>query len=115
MRTAAPIDAGSGVTHQGMQSDYQPNLKGTSGDTPVFEFTGAEPGPTVLVLGGTHPSETSGVMAAMRLVEKTGVTAGKPIVVPQATRSGFTYTDPMQAYFHSFELTLPDGSKRWFR
>ncbi len=115
MRTPEPILAGPGVTRQTMLSDIEPSLKGTAGDTPVFEFAGAQAGPTVLVLGGTHPSETAGVMAAVLLVENARVAVGKLIVIPQANRSGFTYTEPMQAYFHSFELKAPDGSTRWFR
>jgi hypothetical protein len=42
------------------------------------------------------------------------VTRGKLIVVPQANHTGFTHTDPMEAYFHSIEIARPDGSKRWF-
>jgi hypothetical protein len=43
------------------------------------------------------------------------VTQGKLVVVPQANRSGFTYTEPMGAFYHSFEIDRPDGTKRWFR
>jgi hypothetical protein len=115
MHAAEPIVAGPGVTGQRMLSDIQPNLKGSGGDTPVFELAGKEPGPTLMVLGGTHPPEIAGMMAAVLLVENARVTKGKLIVVPQSNRSGFTYTEPMAAFFHSYEITRPDGSKRWFR
>jgi predicted deacylase len=98
-----------------MLSDLQANLKGTGGDTPVFELAGAAPGGTMIVIGGTHPPEIAGMMAAVLLIENARVTRGRLIVVPQANRSGFTYTEPMQAYFHSFEIARPDGSRRWFR
>jgi hypothetical protein len=68
-----------------------------------------------MVLGGTHPPEIAGMMAAVVLVENAKVTQGKLVVVPQSNRSGFTYTDPMGAFLHSYEITRPDGSKRWFR
>ena len=51
----------------------------------------------------------------MLLVENARVTQGKLVVVPQANRSGFSHTDPMGAFYHSFEIARPDGSKRWFR
>src|SRR5262245_60786757 len=91
MPQAAPIPAGPGVTAQHMLGDYQPNIKGGDGDTPVFELAGAKDGPTLMVLGGTHPQEIAGMLAAIVLVENAKVTQGKLIVLPQANRSGFTY------------------------
>jgi hypothetical protein len=98
-----------------MLGDYQPNIKGGDGDTAVFELTGGKDGPTLMVLGGTHPQEIAGMLAAIILVENAKVTQGKLIILPQANRSGFTYTEPMEASYHSFEIDRPDGSKRWFR
>jgi hypothetical protein len=115
MHEAEPIVAGPGVTAQRMLSDVQSNLRGSGGDTPIFELVGREPGGTLLVIGGTHPSEIAGMMAAVLLVENARVAKGRLVVVPQANRSGFTHTEPMAAYFHSFEIARPDGDKRWFR
>src|SRR5260370_1340406 len=39
---------------------------------------------------------------------------GRLITVAQANRSGFTQTDPMEAYLHSFTIDTPAGP-RWFR
>jgi hypothetical protein len=114
MREAEPIVAGPGVTSQRMLSAIEPSLAGGPGDTPVFELAGAEPGGTVLVLGGTHPQEIAGMMAAVLLVENVRVKKGRIIVVPQANRSGFTHTDPMEAYLHKYEIQTPNGP-RWFR
>jgi hypothetical protein len=115
MREAEPIVAGPGVTAQHMLSERQANLKGGAGDTPYFELASDKPGGTLMVLGGTHPPEIAGMLAAVLLVENARVIQGKLVVVPQANRSGFTHTDPMGAFYHSFEVDRPDGSKRWFR
>jgi hypothetical protein len=66
------------------------------------------------VIGGTHPQEIAGMLAAVLFVENVTVKKGRLIVVPQANRSGFTHTDPMEAYLHSFEIPTPGGT-RWFR
>jgi hypothetical protein len=114
MREAEPIIAGPGVTKQSMLGDIAPGLSGGPGDTPVFELAGAEPGPTIVILGGTHPQEIAGTIAAVLLVENATVKKGRLIVVPQANRSGFSHTDPMEAHPHTIELPTPNGA-RWFR
>jgi hypothetical protein len=113
MQVPEPIVAGPGVTAQRMLSATEPSLAGGPGDTPVFELAGA-PGGTMLILGGTHPQEIGGVMAAILMVENARVKRGRLIVVPQANRSGFTHTDPMEAYLHRYEIATPAGP-RWFR
>ena len=113
MQEPEPIVAGPGVTAQRMLSATEPSLAGGPGDTPVFELAGAAGG-TMLILGGTHPQEIGGVMAAILMVENARVKRGRLIVVPQANRSGFTHTDPMEAYLHRYEIATPSGL-RWFR
>jgi hypothetical protein len=114
MREAEPIVAGPGVTAQRMLSATEPSLAGGSGDTPVFELAGPKPGGTMMILGGTHPQEIGGVLAAVLMIENVRVKQGRLIVVPQANRSGFTHTDPMEAHLHSFTIDTPAGP-RWFR
>ncbi len=114
MHEAEPIVAGPGVTEQRMLGDAAPGLAGGPGDTPVFELAGDTPGGTIVVLGGTHPPEISGMLAAILLVENARVQQGRMIVVPQANRSGFTYTEPMEGFPHRFEIDTPAGP-RWFR
>jgi hypothetical protein len=114
MREAEPIIAGPGVTGQRMLSAIEPSLAGGSGDTPVFDLAGDKPGGTMMILGGTHPQEVGGVLAAVLVIENVRVKQGRLIVVPQANRSGFTHTDPMEAYLHRFEIATPVGP-RWFR
>jgi hypothetical protein len=114
MHQAEPIVKGPGVTADAMLSATAPNLTGTDGDTPVFTMQGDTPGGTFVLLGGTHPQEIGGMMAAILMVENARVTQGKMIVIPQANRSGFTHTDPMEAYAHTFTIDTP-GGPRWFR
>jgi len=114
MSDPEPIVAGAGVTRQRMLSEFNPNLLGSAGDTPVYELGAEKPGGSILILGGTHPQEISGLLAAVLLVENAVVKQGKMVVVPQANRSGFSHTDPMEAYLHSITIDTP-GGQRWFR
>jgi hypothetical protein len=114
MREAEPIIAGPGVTGQRMLGEIEPSLAGGPGDTPIFELAGGKGGATFLILGGTHPQEIGGMLAAVLMIENARVSQGRLIVVPQANRSGFTHTDPMEAYLHRIEIDTP-GGPRWFR
>src|SRR5260370_25866666 len=57
--------------------------------------------------------EIGGVLAAVMMIENARVKQGRLIIVPQANRSGFTHTDPMEAYLHSFTIDTPAGPP-WF-
>lgn len=114
MHEREPIVAGPGVTAQQRLADYAPELAGTPADTPIFILEGEEPGGTMLVLGGTHPQEVSGLMAAVLLIENATVRQGRLIVVPQANASGFTHTEPLEGFPHTFTISTPAG-ERWFR
>lgn len=72
-------------------SDYLPALKGTAGDTPIYVLRGAQPGGTMLVIGGTHADEIAGVMAATWMVERMHVQAGTVFVIPHANNSASTH------------------------
>ena len=114
MHEREPIVAGPGVTALGMLSDYASTLVGTAADTPVFVLQGEEPGGTMLLLGGTHSQEVSGMMAAVLLIENARVEQGRLIIVPQANASGFTHTEPLEGFPHTFTIPTPEGD-RWFR
>lgn len=115
MHEPEPLIAGPGVTQQKMLSDYVPDLAGTPADTPIFILEGEEPGGTLMLIGGTHPQEVSGVLAAVLTVENVTPKQGRIIVFPQANRSGFTHTDPLEGFPHTFSMQARDGSERWFR
>ncbi len=99
------------VTKTGMLSGYCPDIHGTYGDTPVYYFESGQPGATILLLGGTHPNESAGFIAAAVLVENVRLAKGRLIVVPQACASGFTATDPLEASPMSFTLTTRSGER----
>jgi hypothetical protein len=114
MRRDDPIFPSSSLTAQRLLSDYFSPLKGTPGDTPVFVFEGREKGGRVLVLGGTHPNEPAGFVAAVTMIENIRVSAGTVILIPRANASGFTHSDPQEGSPQRFTLETRSG-RRSFR
>lgn len=114
MSQREPILSGTGVTAEASLSAYGPYLAGSPGDTAVYEIGGGEEGGTFLLLGGTHPQEISGLLAAVLVIENAVAERGRVFVVPQANQSGFSYTDVMEGYPHTFTIDTPNGP-RWFR
>ena len=118
MRTPGPgIDRV--VPHQGFVqkqlSDYFDGIKGTPADTAVYIQEGAEPGGTMLVLGGTHANEPAGVVAAVVMLERADVHRGRLIIVPYANMMGRSHTFPQDAHPQTFSFTTPGGNSRTFR
>lgn len=105
------IHPSEALTKIGMLSDYLPNLKGTNGDTEVYFFDSGVPGGTSLILGGTHPNEPSGYLSAVVIMENINVVNGRVIIIPQACRSGFTCTDPMEALPLGYTLDSKSGER----
>ncbi len=95
-------------------SDYYAPLQGSPGDTDIFIFEGEKPGGSLLILGGTHPNEPAGFIAAVLLVENSLVEQGKVVIIPQANLSGFTHNDPFEGNPQRFPIETPGGT-RWFR
>ena len=100
---------------QKMLSDYFSGLKGSPMDTPVFVQTGAEEGGSVLILGGTHPNEPSGLMSAVIFLERAQVKKGQLFVIPFGNMSGFNNTLAQEASPNTMHFTLADKSVRTFR
>jgi len=112
-RRAEEIIPGLGVTARRTLADYNPALRGRSGNSDVFMLDSGAPGGMILVLGGTHPNEPAGYMTAVLLVERARVRAGRLIVIPRANGSGFTHNDPQEASPHAFEIATPGGVRRF--
>ena len=108
-----PIYPGPGVTGQARLSDYFSGIDDTAADTDVYFLEGAEPGGTALILGGTHPNEPASSVTAITMVEHAVVTQGRLIVIPRATRSGFTATDPQEGYPEFYRIETPTGTRRF--
>ena len=97
-----------------MLSEWNPNLEGTNGDTPVYVLKGAEEGGSVLVLGGTHPNEPSGYMGAFTFIETAVVEKGTVYVIPYTNHSAATHNDPGEGNIQYFTITTKSG-ERTFR
>ena len=78
-------------------SDYSPNLKNTVGDANIYKIEGEKPGPSVLILGGTHPNEPSGQIAATLFLENVEVEAGTVYVITETNKSAYTHSHPLEA------------------
>ena len=114
MREVEPIYPGPGVTEVKMLSDWYPGLKGTAGDTEVYVLKGEKEGDSMLVLGGTHPNEPSGLVGAVLLIENVVMEEGTLYVIPRTNNSAMTCTDPQEGAPMRLTISTPGGD-RWFR
>ena len=111
MKEDQPIYPGPGVTEVKMLSDYNPALKGTNGDTEIYVLDSGVPGASILVLGGTHPNEPSGVVAAVTLIENCQPKSGVLYVIPRTNHSAFTCTDPQEGAPMFYTIATPGGDR----
>jgi hypothetical protein len=114
MRPADIISPSSGLTARRSLSDYFQALRYTAGDTPVFVFSGDRPGGNILIVGGTHPNEPAGVVAAVGIAENLRTSKGKIVIIPWANASGFTHSDPQEGNPQRFFVETASG-RRGFR
>ncbi len=112
-RTDERLYPSSALTATKHLSDYFPALKGTRADAEVFVFDSGQPGGTAVVLGGTHPNEAAGFLAALVLVENAHPTHGRLLVVPRANRSAFTATEPGEGHPANYEIATSGGARRF--
>lgn len=103
------------LTEIRMLSTYCEGLEGTELDTPVYVFDSGKAGGAMLILGGTHPNETAGLLSAIAIIENLMVTEGKVFIIPWTNISGFSHTSPLDGMVDTFDITLSDGSVRTFR
>lgn len=99
------------VSEVKLLSDYNPNLKGTAGDTNVYVYDSGVPGGTLLVVGGAHADEPAGSLAAIILAENAEPIAGRLIVLPFANASGFTHNLPQEGHPNFYRITTPSGDR----
>lgn len=111
---AEPVVMGPGVTDVRLLSDWFEGVRGTANDCNVYILDSGVPGATVLVLGGTHPEEPAGRLAAWLLAENAVMETGRMIVVPSANRSATTVTRVGGAYPPDFSIET-DWGERTFR
>lgn len=95
-------------------SKYFKKLKGTYGDTKVYTIGTEDPNePSILVLGGVHPNEPAGQMAATLLLEQLEVTRGTVYLLNEANKSAYTHSHPQEAtpFYYNIGDTLWGGTR----
>ncbi len=108
-----PLVAGPGVTRVARLGDYYDGIRGGVNDANVYILDGSKPGGSVLVLGGTHPEEPAGRLAAWLMAENATVEQGRLFVIPTANRSASTVTRLGGAYPPDFAIRTPWGEQRF--
>jgi len=91
--------------------DFHAPLAGTRGDAEIYCFESGQSGGKILVLGGTHPNEPAGFVAAALLVENLQVRTGSVYVIPRANSSAFTHTEPQEASPEYFTIPGKNGPR----
>lgn len=102
-----PVVLGNGVTQVEKLSKYFAPIGGTANDCNIYVLEGKEPGATLCILGGTHPEEPAGRLAAWIFTENAVMQKGRLIVVLSANRSATTVTRLGGAYPPDF--TIPSA------
>ncbi len=113
MHEVDPVVKGPGVTDMGRLSDYLDELEGSPGDTDLYYMDSGEPGGTVLIIGGLHPNEPAGLLAAVLWIENVVMESGRAIVAPHANASGYTATEPLQGSPQTFGIETDWGERRF--
>ena len=96
-------------------SKYSPKLEGTVGDSNIYIIDSGVPGPSILIIGGTHPNEPAGQIAATILLENIEVTQGKVFIITEANRSAYTHSNPLEASSEYYTIKNQNGEDRVFK
>ena len=108
-----PVVPGPSLARVATLGDYFAPLKGTVNDAHVYVLEGREPGGTVLLLGGTHPEEPAGRLAAWIFAENAALRQGRILVVLSANRSAGTATRVGGAYPPDFTVPTAWGGQKF--
>ena len=110
-RLKEPVVLSDGVSKVIRLSTYFAPLQGTANDCNLYIFEGKEPGATLFILGGTHPEEPAGRLAAWLFAENAVMQKGRLIVALSANRSGTTVTRVGGAYPPDFAIPTAWGEQ----
>ena len=105
------VRPGYGVTGRKWLSDYNPALRGTDYDTPVYVMEGAQKGGTALLFAGTHSREIAGPLSATILLENARVTRGTLFVIPCLNAAGMSVPDSLGQVPHELEIASRSGKR----
>ncbi|MCX6143516.1 MAG: succinylglutamate desuccinylase/aspartoacylase family protein, partial [Ignavibacteriales bacterium] len=112
-RLKEPVVVSDGVTQVVRLSKYFPGVEGTANDCNIYILEGKEPGATFCILGGTHPEEPAGRLAAWIFAENAVLQKGRLIVVLSANRSATTVTRVGGAYPPDFAIPTSWGEQEF--
>ena len=87
----------------------------TADETLAISAAEVEKVPSLLLLGGTHPNEPSGQLAATVFLENAEVERGKLYVITETNRSAYTHSMPQEASTWYYDLTTKNGKTRTFK
>jgi hypothetical protein len=110
-RLKEPVVVSDGVTQIVRLSNYFSGVERTANDCNVYILEGKEPGATFCILGGTHPEEPAGRLAAWIFAENAVLQKGRLIVVLSANRSATTVTRVGGAYPPDFAILTSWGEQ----
>ncbi|MGQ9802051.1 MAG: succinylglutamate desuccinylase [Candidatus Saccharicenans sp.] len=111
-----PLVAGDGVLEVRKLSDYFPGIKGSINDARVYVLgskAAGSGGGAALILGGSHPEEPAGRLAAWLMVENALVESGRIFVIPTANPSASTATRLGGAYPPDYTIDTPWGRQKF--
>jgi predicted deacylase len=112
-RLKEPVVVSDGVTQVVTLSKYFSGIEGTANDCNIYILEGKEPGATFCILGGTHPEEPAGRLAAWIFAENAVLQKGRLIVVLSANRSATTVTRVGGAYPPDFAIPTSWGEQEF--
>jgi hypothetical protein len=107
------VVASAALTERVMLGKYFGGIAGTMMDTSVYVFDSGVPGGSVLLIGGEHPYEPAGPMAAYVIMENISVTKGRVFVIPRANMSASSLGMLGNAYPPFFRIKTPFGDKTY--
>ena len=106
-----PVVPGPSLARVAKLGEYFAGVRGTTNDLNVYVLEGKEPGGAVLVLGGTHPEEPAGRLAAWVFAENAVLSRGRLFVILSASRSASTVTRVGGAYPPDFTIPTAWGGQ----
>jgi hypothetical protein len=103
---------GEGVVDIQHLSDYFEPLEGTIGDVEVYVLGTQNPEePSIMVLGGIHPNEPAGQLAAVLLMENLVVEHGTVYIILEGNKSAYTHSQPQEATPEYYSIETPFGER----
>lgn len=106
------VRPGYGVSRILWLSEYNPHLRGTEYDTPVYLMEGKQQGASALIMAATHPREIAGPATASVLLENAEVQQGRIFVIPCLNAAGMSVPDQLGQVPPQLLLEGRTG-KRW--